>query len=50
MKLQWIDIAILVTYLLSMLVIGWVMRKKARQSKDNYLNGWQEASLVFAGP
>ena len=49
MKLQWIDIAILITYLLSMLFIGWVMRKKARQSKDNYLMGGKKLPWYLLG-
>lgn len=49
MKLQWIDIAILITYLLSMLIIGWVMRKKARQSKDNYLMGGKKLPWYLLG-
>src|SRR5437773_3408626 len=39
MKLQWIDIAIIFAYLFSMLVIGWVLRKKARKNKESYLMG-----------
>ncbi|MEP7318933.1 MAG: sodium:solute symporter family protein [Panacibacter sp.] len=49
MKLQWIDITILFTYLFSMLVIGWVMRKKARQSKDNYLMGGKKLPWYLLG-
>ena len=39
MKLHGIDIAIIITYLFSMLVVGWVLRKKARTNKENYLLG-----------
>lgn len=39
MKLQGIDIAIIITYLLSMLLIGWLMRKKASLNKESYLLG-----------
>lgn len=37
MKLQLIDISIVVFYLLTMLMIGWFLRKKARQNKESYL-------------
>ncbi len=54
MKLQLIDIAIIVTYLLSMLVIGWSFRKRARLNKENYLLGgkslpWYMLGLSDAG-
>src|SRR5438045_1395272 len=39
MKLQFIDVAIIVFYLITMLFIGWFLRKKARVSKENYLLG-----------
>jgi Na+/proline symporter len=39
MKLQAIDIAILLLYLISMLVIGWSLRKKASLNKESYLLG-----------
>ncbi len=39
MKLQGIDITIIITYLISMLVIGWLLRKRARINKENYLLG-----------
>ena len=39
MNLTWLDISILLSYLIAMLVIGWVLRKKARQNKENYLMG-----------
>src|SRR3982750_4602344 len=49
MKLQWIDIAILVIYLLSILVVGWVLRKKARQNKENYLLGGKSLPWYLLG-
>ncbi len=49
MKLQWIDIAIIVTYLISMLVIGWVLRKKARTNKENYLLGGKSLPWYLLG-
>lgn len=53
MKLQGIDIAIIITYLLSTLVIGWLLRKRASRNKENYLLGgkslpWQLLSLSNA--
>lgn len=54
MKLQLIDIIIIVTYLLSMLAIGWTLRKRARLNKDSYLLGgkslpWYMLGLSDAG-
>ena len=49
MKLQWIDIAILITYLISMLVVGWVLRKKASRNKDNYLMGGKSLPWYLLG-
>jgi SSS family solute:Na+ symporter len=39
MKLTWLDISIVLMYLGSMVTIGWVLRKKARQNKESYLMG-----------
>jgi Na+/proline symporter len=39
MKLQAIDIAIIIAYLVTILFIGWFLRKKARQNKESYLLG-----------
>ena len=39
MKLTWLDISIVLLYLGSMVTIGWVLRKKARQNKESYLMG-----------
>jgi Na+/proline symporter len=39
MRLQLIDILIIVAYLVSMLLIGWFVREKARQDKESYLLG-----------
>ena len=49
MKLQGIDIAIIVIYLLSMLVVGWVLRKKARTNKENYLLGGKSLPWYLLG-
>lgn len=37
MKLQLIDISIVVSYLVAMLMIGWLLRKKAKANKESYL-------------
>lgn len=49
MRLQWIDITIVFAYLISMLVIGWVLRKKARRNKDNYLLGGKSLPWYMLG-
>jgi len=49
MKLQPIDLVILVAYLTTMVVIGWVLRKKARQNKENYLLGGKSLPWYMLG-
>ena len=49
MRLQLVDIAIIVSYLLLMLVLGWVLRKKARQSKESYLMGGKKLPWYLLG-
>jgi solute:Na+ symporter, SSS family len=49
MKLKAIDLAIIVAYLLTMVVIGWVLRKKARQNKENYLMGGKSLPWYMLG-
>jgi solute:Na+ symporter, SSS family len=49
MKLQWIDITILIAYLVTMLIIGWTLRKKARQNKENYLMGGKSLPWYMLG-
>lgn len=49
MKLQFLDIAIICTYLVGMLMLGWFMRKKARQSKENYLMGGKKLPWYMLG-
>ena len=49
MKLHPLDIAILIMYLTSMLVVGWVLRKKARTSKENYLLGGKSLPWYLLG-
>lgn len=49
MNLQIIDIAILVAYLVLMLLIGWFLRKKARQNKESYLLGGKKLPWYLLG-
>jgi SSS family solute:Na+ symporter len=49
MKLQFIDIAILLTYLISMVLIGLYMRNKAKQDKDSYLMGGKKLPWYMLG-
>jgi len=49
MKLQFLDIAIIFTYLFGMLMLGWFMRKKARLSKENYLMGGKKLPWYLLG-
>lgn len=49
MKLQFIDIAILFTYLISMVLIGLYMRNKAKQDKDSYLMGGKKLPWYMLG-
>ena len=49
MKLQFLDIAIICTYLIGMLMLGWFMRKKARLSKENYLMGGKKLPWYMLG-
>jgi len=49
MKLQLIDVLILVAYLATMIFIGFWMRKKASQDKDNYLMGGKSIPWYMLG-
>ena len=49
MKLQAVDILIIVLYLITMLLIGWFLRKKARQSKESYLLGGKKLPWYLLG-
>ncbi|MBS1596830.1 MAG: Na+:solute symporter [Bacteroidetes bacterium] len=49
MKLQAIDFAMIITYLATMVVIGWVLRKKARRNKENYLMGGKSLPWYMLG-
>src|ERR1700709_2863679 len=49
MKLTWLDISIVLLYLVSMVTIGWVLRKKARQNKESYLMGGKRLPWYLLG-
>ncbi len=49
MKLSFIDISMVVVYLATMVVIGWVLRKKARQNKISYLLGGKSLPWYMLG-
>src|SRR5215475_6341834 len=49
MKLQALDITIIILYLVTMVVIGWVLRKKARQNKESYLLGGKKLPWYMLG-
>jgi solute:Na+ symporter, SSS family len=49
MKLQILDICIIAAYLITMLVIGWMLRKKAKQNKESYLLGGKSLPWYMLG-
>lgn len=49
MKLTWLDISIVVSYLAAMVIIGWTLRKKARQNKESYLMGGKSLPWYLLG-
>jgi SSS family solute:Na+ symporter len=49
MKLQFIDVAIILAYLAAMLLIGWLLRKKASLNKENYLMGGKSLPWYLLG-
>ncbi len=49
MKLHAIDLAILLAYLVAMLAIGWILRKKASRNKENYLLGGKSLPWYMLG-
>src|SRR5690606_8813001 len=49
MKLQLIDISIVIAYLVTMLMIGWYFRKKARLNKESYLLGGKKLPWYMLG-
>ncbi len=49
MKLHAIDIAIVLSYLLMMLMLGWFLRKKARLNNESYLMGGKKLPWYLLG-
>jgi Na+/proline symporter len=49
MRLQLIDIAIVIAYLVTMVMIGWMLRKKARRNKESYLLGGKSLPWYMLG-
>lgn len=49
MKLTGIDISILLAYLITMLIIGWALRKKAGRNKETYLMGGKTLPWYMLG-
>jgi solute:Na+ symporter, SSS family len=49
MKLTIYDVSIIVLYLATMVMIGWVLRKKARQNKESYLMGGKKLPWYMLG-
>ena len=49
MKLSTIDILIIIAYFILMIVIGLVMKNKAKKSKDNYLMGGKKLPWYMLG-
>lgn len=49
MKLQPIDFAMIIAYLATMVIIGWVLRKKASRNKENYLLGGKSLPWYMLG-
>lgn len=49
MHLQLIDFLILIAYLVSMLLVGWFMRKKASTDKESYLMGGKKLPWYLLG-
>ncbi len=49
MKLTLVDISMVILYLATMVTIGWVLRKKARQNKVQYLMGGKKLPWYMLG-
>jgi len=49
MKLQLIDVLILISYLVTMIMVGFWMRKKASQNKESYLMGGKSLPWYMLG-
>lgn len=49
MKLQLLDFAMVIAYLVMMLMVGWFLRKKARLNKESYLMGGKKLPWYLLG-
>jgi SSS family solute:Na+ symporter len=49
MRLTVLDVSIIALYLATMVIIGWVLRKKARQNKESYLMGGKRLPWYMLG-
>jgi len=49
MKLQFVDVAILIIYLATMVLIGFYMKNKAKQDKESYLMGGKKLPWYMLG-
>lgn len=49
MKLTLLDVSIVLLYLVTMVVIGWVLRKKARKNNESYLLGGKALPWYLLG-
>ena len=49
MKLTWIDISIIILYLITMVLMGLYFRKKASRNKDSYLMGGKSLPWYMLG-
>ena len=49
MKLTIVDVSIIILYLVSMVMIGWFLRKKARQNKESYMMGRKKLPWYMLG-
>ncbi len=49
MKLQLLDILIVLAYLVTMVLIGFYMRKTCQAQQGKLPDGWQKNALVYAG-
>ena len=49
MKLTLLDISIIVLYLIAMVMLGWFLRKKAGENKENYLMGGRQLPWYLLG-
>lgn len=49
MKLTEWDLSIIASYLIAMLAIGWLLRKKARLNKESYLMGGKKLPWYMLG-